>query len=272
MRMSNSRLAIAVFFGCSLAAGPSAAQDTLRVGGTGSAIGMLQQVSAEFTAATGVKVEVVTSLGSNGAIRALVDGMLDIAVHARPLKTDETAAGLRQVAVLRTAYVIATSHFNATGMKSADLAGIFAAERPTWADGTPVRIILRPRSDTDTALLGELFAGMTEAIESARRRAEVPTAATDQDNVALADRTEGSLVGTTMSQIKTEHRNLHVVPLDGVEPTLANFESGVYRFAKKLYFIVPRDSTPEAQRFVEFLRSPQGVKALRATETLPDVE
>jgi ABC-type phosphate transport system substrate-binding protein len=113
---------------------------------------------------------------------------------------------------------------------------------------------------------------MTEAIESARRRAEVPTAATDQDNVALADRTEGSLVGTTMSQIKTEHRNLHVVPLDGVEPTLANFESGVYRFAKKLYFIVRRDSTPEAQRFVEFLRSPQGVKALRATETLPDVE
>jgi ABC-type phosphate transport system substrate-binding protein len=88
----------------------------------------------------------------------------------------------------------------------------------------------------------------------------------------LADRTEGSLVGTTMTQIKTEHRNLHVVPLDGVEPTLANFESGVYRFAKKLYFIVRRDSTPEAQRFVEFLRSPQGVKALRATETLPDVE
>jgi phosphate transport system substrate-binding protein len=243
-----------------------------RGGGTGSAIVMLRQVGAEFTAATGGKVEIVTSLGSNGAIRALADGMLDIAVTARPLKTDETAAGLRQVAVLRTAYVIATSHFSAAGLKSADLAKIFAAEKPTWDDGTPIRIILRPRSDTDTALLGELFAGMTEAIESARRRAEVPTAATDQDNVALADRTEGSLVGTTMSQIKTEHRNLHVVPLDGVEPTLANFESGSYRFAKHLYFIVPRNSAPVAQRFVHFLRSPQGVKALRETETLPGVE
>jgi ABC-type molybdate transport system substrate-binding protein len=41
---------------------------------------------------------------------------------------------------------------------------------------------------------------------------------------------------------------------------------------KKLYIIVPRDSTPEAQRFVDFLRSPQGVKALRETETLPDAE
>ena len=62
------------------------------------------------------------------------------------------------------------------------------------------------------------------------------------------------------------------MPLDGVEPTLANFESGAYRFAKNLYFIVPRDSSAEAQRFVDFLRSPQGVKALRETETLPDAE
>ena len=272
MSTSFSKIAIVLLLVGALPVGNAAAAETLHIGGTGSAIGMLQQVGAEFTAATGVEVEVVTSLGSNGAIRALADGKLDLAVPARPLKTDETAAGLRQVAVLRTAYVIATSHFNATGLKSADLAKIIAAEKPTWADGTPIRIILRPRSDTDTALLGELFPGMTEAIESARRRAEVPTAATDQDNVALADRTAGSLVGTTMSQIKTEHRNLHVVPLDGVEPTLANFESGAYRFAKHLYFIVPRASSAAAERFVEFLRSPQGVKTLREAETLPDTE
>ena len=133
-------------------------------------------------------------------------------------------------------------------MKSADLAGIFAAEKPTWADGTPIRIILRPRSDTDTALLAELFAGLGAAIETARRRTELPTAATDQDNAALADRTAGSLIGTTMTQIKTEHRNLHVVPLDGVDPTLANFESGAYRFSKNLYVIVSRNSAPEAQQ------------------------
>jgi phosphate transport system substrate-binding protein len=179
---------------------------------------------------------------------------------------------LSQVTVLRTAYVLATSHRNPNALNSADLPRIFAAKKTAWADGTPIRIILRPHSETDTALLGELFAGMDKAIETARRRAEVPTAATDQDNTALAERTPGSLSGTSATQIKTEHRNLHVVPLDGIAPTLANFENGVYRFAKKLYFIVRRNSTPEAQRFVDFLRSPQGVKALRETETLLDVE
>ena len=272
MRISNSRLAIAVFFGCALAAGPSAAQDTLRIGGTGSAIGMLQQVGDEFTAATGGKVEIIASLGSTGAIRALADGVIDIAVSARPLKADEAAAGLSQVTVLRTAYVLATSHRSPYALNSADLPRIFAAENAVWADGTQIRIILRPHSETDTALLGELFAGMDKAIEAARRRAEVPTAATDQDNAALAERTPGSLAGTTATQIKTEHRNLLVVPLDGVAPTLANFESGSYRFAKHLYFIVPRASSAEAQRFMEFLRSARGVTALRETEILPGAE
>jgi phosphate transport system substrate-binding protein len=272
MRAAFAKSAIVFLLAGALPVGNAAAADTLRLGGTGTANGMLRQVGAEFTAADGGKVEVVASLGSTGAIRALADGVIDIAVSARPLKADEAAAGLRQVAVLRTAYVIATSHSNPNGLKSADLARIFAAEKPTWADGTPIRILLRPRSDTDMALLGQLFAGMDKAIEAARRRAEVPIAATDQDNIALAERTPGSLDGTTATQIKTEHRNLHVVPLDGVEPTLANFESGAYRFAKKLYFIVPRNSTPEAQRFVDFLRSSQGVKALRETEILPGTE
>jgi phosphate transport system substrate-binding protein len=168
--------------------------------------------------------------------------------------------------------VIATSHSNPNGLKSADLAGIFAAEKPAWADGTPIRIILRPRSDTDTALLAELFPGMAAAIETARRRAEVPTAATDQDNATMAERTPDSLTGTTITQLKTEHRNLYIVPLDGIEPTLANFESGAYRFAKHLYFIVPRASSAEAQQFLAFLQSPRGVKALHETETLPGAE
>jgi len=272
MRASFSKIAIVLLLAGALPAGNAAAADTLRVGGTGTAIGMLQQVGAQFTAATGVKVEVVPSLGSTGAIRALSDGWLDIAIPTRPLKSDELAAGLRQVEVLRTAYVIATSHSSPNGLKSADLAGIFSAEKPAWTDGAPIRIILRPRNDSDTALLAELFPGMGAAIETARLRAELPTAATDQDNAEMAERTPGSLVGTTATQLKTEHRNLRIVPLDGVEPTLANFENGIYRFVKKLYFVVPRASSDEAQQFMDFLASPPGVKALRETESLPVAE
>ncbi len=244
----------------------------LRISGTGSALGLLQLVGAEFTNATETKIDIVPSLGSTGAIRALADGKLDLAVSARPLKPAEAAAGLAQVAVLRTAFVFATSHRMPNGLKSAELSRIYADGDQIWADGTPIRIILRPRSEADTALLGKLFPGMDAAIEAARRRVEVPTAATDQDNVDRAERVPGSLIGTSATQLATEHPNLRVVPLDGVLPTLANFESGAYPFTKKLYVIVRATGGPEARRFADFLRSPPGVKALRETETLPGAE
>jgi phosphate transport system substrate-binding protein len=251
---------------------PAAADEMLRFGGTGSSIGMLQQVGAEFTAATGAKVDVVPSLGSGGAIHALADGKLDLAVSARPLKPKEAAEGLKQVLVLRTPYVLATSHRGPNGIKAAALPEIFNAERAIWPDGSPIRIILRPRSETDTTLLGDLFTGMAAAIEKARRRAEVPIAATDQDNLALAQRMTGSLTGTTLTQLETEHNTLHVIAIDGVAPTLANFESGVYRFTKKFYFIVSSKNAAAMQKFVAFLQSPQGARALRAVAVLPDSE
>lgn len=217
-------------------------------------------------------IEVVRSLGSSGAIRALADGRLDIAVSARPLKADEAAAGLRPVAVLRTAFVLATSHRYADDLKTSDLPKILSAQSPVWGDGSPMRIILRPRSETDTALLGEMYAGTDKAIEALRQRPEVPTAATDQDNASLAERTPGSLIGTTLAQLKTERRALQVVTLDNIAPTLASFESGAYPFTKKLYFVVRAKVSPNAQRFMDFLRSPPGVKALRDADTLPGTE
>ncbi len=251
---------------------PAIADTLLRFGGTGSAIGMLHQVGADFTAATGAKVDVVPSLGSSGAIHALADGKLDLAVSARPLNPTEAAVGLTQVLVLRTPYVLATSHRVPNALKAADLPGIFTANKPTWPDGALIRIVLRPRSETDTTLLGDLFPGMAAAIEKARLRSEIPIAATDQDNVALAQRVPGSLTGTTLTQLTTEHSSLHVITLDGVTPTLARFESGAYRFSKRLYFIVGGKSAPATSSFIAFLRSPKGVSALRAVAVLPETE
>jgi len=264
--------AFAIVAAVALIAERATASETLRMGGTGSSLGLLEKVGAEFTSASGIKVAVIPSLGSSGALRALIDGKLDLAVSARPLKADESAAGLQQVAVLKTAFVLATSKPNPEGLNTSDLPWIFSEQGPIWSDGTPIRLILRPRSETDNALLGSITPGMDTAIEALRQRPEVPIAATDQDNADLAERMPGSLTGTTLTQIKTERRSLHAVPLNGVAPTFANFESGAYPFAKKLYLIVRTNGAPGALQFVEFLRSAAGLKALREAAALLERE
>jgi phosphate transport system substrate-binding protein len=218
---------------------PSVAADTLRMGGVGAATKMLPVLFAAFDRSEEHKLEVVPSLGSSGGLRALSAGVLDLAVTGRVLNPDELAQGLTQVAAVRTPFVLISSHPKPNGLNSAEIADIFRSPKATWADGTMIRIVLRPRSDSDTPVLGGMFPGMAAAIEAARKRQEVPLAATDQDNAALAEQAPGSLAGSTFTQIKTEQRKVRLVSIDGVEPSLENLERGAYPFSKTLYFVLP---------------------------------
>jgi phosphate transport system substrate-binding protein len=239
--------------------------DTLRMGGTGAATAFLPELFAVFERSEAIKLKVIPSLGTSGGLRALADGVLDIAVSGRSLKPEELERGLAPAATIRTPFVLISSHPRPNGLDATAIADIFKSQRPTWADGSPMRIILRPRSDSDTEVLGGMFPGMAAAIAQARQRPDIPIAATDQDNANLAEQMPGSLAGATLTQIKMERRDLRFVAIDRVEPSLENFQSGAYPFAKDLYFVLPAKRAPAAERFIAFIRSPAGQTALHAT-------
>jgi phosphate transport system substrate-binding protein len=235
--------------------GPASA-DTLRAGGLGAVTKLLPVLYAGFGDAT--TFEVIPSLGSSGGLRALAEGALDIVVSGRPLNAEELKQGMRVVLAMRTPFVMVTSHPKPTGLNSAEIAEIFRAEKSTWADGSLIRVILRPKSDTDTPILGGMFPGMVSAIESARTRQDVSVAATDQDNADAAEQIPGSLTGSTLTQIKSEQRPLRLVSIDGITPSLEALVSGDYPFSKTIYFILPAKKNPSAEAFVAFLHSPAG--------------
>jgi phosphate transport system substrate-binding protein len=267
MRWSSTRVVFAVLFAGLLMPANAAAAATLRLGGTGGAIGMMQLVAPIFAAATGIKMEILPSLGSSGALRAVADGAIDVAVSSHNLTAEEVGRGLEAVEFARTALVFVTSKAKPNGWRSADLTRIFKFEIKTWEDGTPINIILRPKSDTDTALMSNIFPGMQEAIEQARKRPDVPVAATDQDSARLAKKLTGSFVAAGLSQIVTEKRNLRLVPIDGVEPSLANLANGTYRFAKPFYLAFKLGNL-EGDALLKFLRSPKGSEVLREAGAL----
>jgi phosphate transport system substrate-binding protein len=248
-----------------LGAGHAAFAETLRAGGVGAATAMLPYLFEAFGHSKEIKLEVIPGLGTTGGLSALDEGVLDMAVSGRALKPDELARGLIPILAIRTPFVLVTSHPRPNGLKSSEIAAVFKAARATWTDGSPIRIILRPRSDSDTAILGGMFPDMAAAIEQARLRPDLTLAATDQDNADLAERTPGSLTASTLTQIQMEQRNLHYLAIDGVEPTLENLERRTYPFAKTLYFVLSARKNPIIERFVEFLRSPAGQAALVAS-------
>ena len=219
--------------------------------------------------APGTTLEVVPALGSTGAISAVVDGVLDFAVSARPLTPEETAKSLTQTVLARTVFGLASSYPDPGNIASSDIAGFFTSPASSWPDGTRLRVILRPRSEFDLTLLAKYFPGMTAAIEQLRLRSEIPVAATDQDNVRMAERLHGSLVPTTLAQMQTEKPNLRFLTIDGVAPTLENFERGKYTRITRISFHLSTSRTTSFERLVAFLRSPEGARVLREAGSVP---
>ncbi len=247
----------------------SASAETLRLSGTGGATAAMQHIAPAFDAATGIKMEVIPSLGSSGAMRALAAGALDVVISARPLNPDEAAKGFVATLFARTALVFITSHAPPNDLRVGELVATFSSPSPKWADATPINIILRTKLDGDTLLVADLIPGMDAAITAARRRTDLPIAATDQDSAELAERLPGSLVQSGLSQILMEKRNVHAVSFDGIAPTLENLESGKYPYPKPFYLVLPGKKSAAAERFLAYLQSADGRAVLRQTGNLP---
>ena len=67
----------------------------------------------------------------------------------------------------------------------------------------------------------------------------------------------------TLAQILTEKRRLKALALDGVVPSIETIADGRYRLKKELLLVTGPKSSPAAQRFVAFVRSPAAQGILR---------
>ena len=268
MRRSYWTQSLITLLFAGLLAGQASAADTLRLGGTGGAMPMAQHISTAYAAQGGPTIEIVPDLGSSGAIRAVADGVIDLAISSRALKAEESARGLKDTRFALTPLVLITSHPAPGSVKSSDLPQMFGTQTAKWPDGTPVRVILRPKSETDNAIFILQFPGMAEAIDAARLRPELRVAQTDQDTASTAEDLPGSLVQSGLSQIVTEKRDVRLVAIDGVEPTLENFESGAYPYEKRFYLVYAEKTATAAQGLLDFLQSDEGRKVLRETGSL----
>ncbi len=218
----------------------------------------------------GVQADIARSLGTTGGIRALMAGAIDIATSARPVTAEEQAAGLVAQAFGRTPFVFVTSHRNPPAdLTSRDIQDIYALKRRSWPDSSPIRVILRPKSDTDSEFLVAHFPGIEAVLDGVRARQILPVAKTDQDNLDEAESMAGSFTVSGLAALRSEQRKLHVLTLDGVTPDAVNVANGSYRYTKTLYLVTSPTMSPVARAFVEFIRSDPGRALLEQVATQP---
>lgn len=239
-----------------------ASAETVRLGGTGSAIGTMQRLGEAYQKIDpAFRLEVVPNLGSSGGVKAVSSGAVQIGATSRPLKAEEVAAGLRAIEYGRTAFVLATAKPGVKGLSLNEVAEYFHG-RAQWGDGTPVRLVLRPASDGDSMLLAQFSPGIKAALAQAQSREGMVTAMTDQEAVDAIERLPGSLGTASMALLLSERRRAVPLAVDGIEPSLANVSSGRYPHVKPMYLVLRGDAPEGVRRFVDFIGSPAGRKIL----------
>lgn len=251
-----------------------ARSETLNIGGTGSATPLIEQFARAYRQ---LKPEVAIRvldppMSSNASIRAVLAGAIDLAVPGKALTEEEKAKGGQDRELGRTLFLVVSSKPEAhPGFSFEQLAAVYGGKVTTWADGSPIRLVLRNSMESDTLVLRKLAPVMDQAVEAALARPGMLVAANDLENVELLEKTPGTLGTTNLALMQAQNRKLYPIPLNGVTPTLAALSQGSYPHSKSLYLTRGPQLSPAAQGFIDFILSASGREVLERAGYIPTV-
>jgi phosphate transport system substrate-binding protein len=246
---------------------PAARAQEIKIGGTGNALGTMRMLGEAFSKQyPDMKVTVLSSLGSSGAIKAVPKGALDIGLTSRALSDEERSTGSVATEYARCPTVLAVSTTSTvTAITREQVADIYTGKLAAWPDGTPIRPVLRQPGDDNTKQLKSLSPAIAEAVGVAEKREGLAFAVIDQEAADKIESIPGAIGITSLALILSEGRSLHALTLDGVEPTKENGASGDYPLVKRFFFITKPQPSAAVVQFMAFASSPAGREILMKT-------
>jgi phosphate transport system substrate-binding protein len=247
------------------------AEDVVRVGGAGSGLGVMKILAEAFEKThPGTRIRILPSLGSSGGIKALLHGALDLAISGRDLKAEELKDGALALEWARTPFVFVVNHnVNKTDVTTRELEMIYKSQMLKWPDGTRIRLVLRPATETDTAIVKNISKEMEQAVIASNVRPDMIMAVTDQEAADAVAKIPGALGATTLAQLETEKRPLKMLSFNGLTPTLGALATGRYPLTKPIYLVRSQKTPTAALQFIQFVHSAKGRAILAQSGALP---
>jgi phosphate transport system substrate-binding protein len=263
----------AILLACGVFPATVSAETLIKVGGTGSALGIMKLLAEEYEKShPGVRVRIMPSLGSTGGIKSLLGGGIDVGLASRPLEETERRQGALEQEYARSPFVFITHPgVNKKDVTIRELEGFYSNPAASWPDGRRIRLILRPEKDIDSKMIRNLSPGMEQAVKAALARPGMILAVTDQESTDAVAQTPGSLGGATLNEIISGNLKLNVLSFNGVESHARTMANSSYPLFKTFYLVTTLKSSAEARQFVEFVRSPSAGRILKRTGHLAEI-
>lgn len=242
--------------------------EEIKIGGTGGALGTMRLLADAYKKLqTDVNVVIVPNLGSSGGIKAVLSGAIQIGLSSRPLKEAEIGQGAESIEYARTPFVFATPLKNGavSAVSVRQLVEIYSGKMERWPDGTKIRLVLRPESDSDTELVGINWPELRQVSRLAGKRPGALIGVTDGEAADYLEKLPGAIGTTTLALILSEQRSLKALKLDDVQPSTKGIADGSYPYYKSLLLVTGPKTSASARKFIAFVQFPAGREILART-------
>jgi phosphate transport system substrate-binding protein len=241
----------------------------IRITGSGSNLPTTRALASAFADDGRPRPVVHPSIGSGGGIRALLDGVIDIALISRPLAGRERDLGLVAVPYARMPVVVAVNgDVPDREIPARDLVGIFGAQRRMWSDGSRIVVLQREQGDSSHGAVAAVVPGFAEANEAAYHDGRWRVLYHDTAMRDALVSTEGAL-GLHGSGDLPDDGRFRALVIDGVEPSAENVASGAYPFTKELSFVTRGTPKGAAAELIDLAHSPRGQRIIIGLGAVP---
>lgn len=258
---SNIVMVLSVAILLSAISGLEAAENTIKISGTGGAIAVIKDMADAFRKKNPhLNILVITPpLGSKGGIRAVIEGALDIGLSNRDLLDEEKNKDVNAIEYGKSPLVFVVRTDNPLSDITVKMVeDIYAGRLVNWQDGSPIRLVVRPATDMHTITLKDLSPEMKKAVEKVLSRKGLAIAATDDENADLLEKLQGSFGVSVYAQVIAEKRNLKVLSLNGVKPAPETIANGTYPLINRCYLVIKTKPLPIVKQFADFVLSKEG--------------
>jgi phosphate transport system substrate-binding protein len=260
-----------------------AAQKELRWSGCGiSKLGFMQDLAEAYEKESGIKI-ILEGGGATKGLRQVSAGHADLGGSCRlPLvyqnkdgsySIEQSERHLKLIPVGWDALVVITHPQNRLidSISKQQLRDVLTGKITHWnelgADSDrPINLYLRQGkiSGVGRTLRQQLFDDPAQAFTMRALR----LASSGKIEKAVAADPYGLAVSGISS---SRHRALKMLKLNGIEPTMANLQSGDYHLYRILFLLVSNHylERPEIHDFVRFALSVEGQRVIKAAGTLP---
>ena len=192
-------------------------------------------------------------------------GDVDFGYIGRDLRsTEQGKVNLAPIGFTGSALAVNTAN-PITNLTKDQIAKIYTGAVKDWSElgstAGPIKPFLRePASSTRTSVEAYVFGASVP-----KYPAEVVEIFESVDTIRAIGAFKGGIGTVTLSGKNLTDTTIKFVAMDGVQPTLANLNTGAWKIAKPSYMTTAADPTkvrPAIKALVEFVKSPEGQKII----------